>query len=569
MYTRFALLIVLLSFFSVSARADTRPPFEFPPVVVGGTLIVSVPVALNGQQSAIKSVNTSFRKDSTFGIEKYSIAGTGRDTAFVDVAFRPVVTGVHTDSLVVTLESLESIVVPLFGVGLPLRVEPTRLDFGTVWEEEDTTLAYTIYNDGNSSLTVLQSQTVLPFYRSGDDEITLPALDSVRVEVHFAPGRQQERPESFFFGEIHVATSAGSDSSQVWLALLGSVRAKVVQEEILFPPLFTGLSDTVDYIFFNRFQEPLHIIIGSIDGSSAFTFTKDYGKAVEVAPGASLHIPVRFTPTERRHTAVFLISDTEEYLLDEVRLEGQGLLQNAQIVADTLHGSVGETMTIPVRFAFGKDMADVLRQTAGTTLDIVCSVAMNASMVDVEHTQVVDSVTYNNSGEIVLHISARIALPIPATGTDTVTMLAIPIRLLLGDADRSRIVIRNTVLWLGGTILFESDSMSQGDGLLIADNIFTWPDGQKRLVNVRKGPLDMEISPNPMQEETAVTISGFSGSALVTIYTPLGVELFRTSRNVSGTFTLTRTELTGVAPGIYYCRLSAGRYSLVKLLRVE
>src|SRR5690606_31412913 len=158
--------------------------------------------------------------------------------------------------------------------------------------------------------------------------------------------------------------------------------------------------------------------------------------------------------------------DSAQIPLVEVRLGGQGLLQNAQIVADTLHGSVGETMTSPVRFAFGKDLAKILRQAAGTALDILCAMAMNCSVAEVEDTQVVDSVTYNDSGEVVLHISTRIALPLPATGTDTVTMLAIPIRLLLGDADRSRIAIRNMILWLGGTVLFESDSISHGDGLL-------------------------------------------------------------------------------------------------------
>lgn len=557
--------------------ADTivRDPVEVPALVVGSSERVSVEVfvPVNSQQGivVIGTISTGSRVvDTSFTVNEWTTKELRVDTTIrITITFSPKHVGEMTDTLFLALP-LDTLAVPLFGTGLPLRVAPLELVLGPIREGEETIGKYYVYNDGNSTITVQRNGLFPPFYRDGADSLVIPALDSQAVIVRFAPEpAMQSIPNKFFFGEIRESAAVTAGGSEV-VIIRGNSIAATVNAVVNFTTTPDKATDTLIYAFYNRFSELLNVQVSSISGDPGFELLGNYKQTVDVKPGDSLRIPIRFTAngSGRSQTATFRLLYDSEIVLAEVKLQGMSIfLHQVNVVADTLHASVGDTVRIPVRFALTPEMKQVLSRSETSTLDVVYSMSINMSMAEVVDEQSIDSVVYDDSS-MVLHIATRLALPL-LDNTDTLAINTVAVRLLLGEVERCPIVIQDMIMWVDNAVLFEADTIISSDSRLVADNIFTWPDGQKRLVNTRKGSLEMEISPNPMQEQTQILLSGFSREAVVTIYTPLGMELFRRVYDAPGAFTLTRGDLTTVAPGIYYCRLSSGRYSLVKLLRVE
>lgn len=557
------------------AGTIVRDPVEVPALVVGSSerVPVEVFIPVNSQQGTvvIGTISTGSRVvDTAFTVNEWTTKELQADTTIrIVITFSPKNVGEITDSLFFALP-LDTLVIPLVGIGLPLRVAPLELVLGPIREGEETIGKYYVYNDGNSPITVQRNGLLPPFYRDGKDSLMIPALDSQAVEVRFAPEpAMQSIPNKFFFGEIRESAAATAGGSEV-VVIHGNSIAATVNADVNFLITSDKTSDTLIYAFYNRFSETLNVQVSSISGDPGFELLGDYKQTVDVKPGDSLRIPIRFTANGngRGQTATFRLLYDSEIVLAEVRLQGMSIfLHKVNVVADTLHASVGDTVRIPVRFALTPEMKQVLSRSETSTLDVIYSMSINMSMAEVVDEQSIDSVVYDDSS-MVLHIATRLALPLP-DNIDTLAINTVAVRLLLGDAERCPIIIRDMIMWVDNAVLFEADTIISSDGRLSTDNIFTWPDGQKRLVNTRKGSLEMEISPNPMQQQTQIILGGFSREAVVTIYTPLGMELFRRVYDAPGSFSLTRSDLTNVAPGIYYCRLSSGRYSLVKLLRVE
>jgi hypothetical protein len=553
-----------------------KEPVEIPPVVVGSSLTIPVSVFIpaTSQQGNVR-IDSIYTGNLTgaviFTVDEWSVRDIQSDTTIeVRITFHPRTVGKIEDRLLIPLP-LDTIIVPLIGTGIDLRIAPQELVLGPIDEGQELAKDIWVYNDGNSTVTVRQNRLISPFVRDGSDSIVISALDSQKVTVHFTAGLQQNMPIETAFGEIVFVVSDGQNNNTI--GIRGISYAATTRAELSFVVTPSEISQTSVYTFYNRFQEEISVQVTPILGSPGFEFIEDYKAPVRVAAGDSLRIPVRFTPgngTAGGQTAAFRLLYDTEVTLAEVRLLGTGLfIRRIDVVADTLHASVGDTVRIPVRLVLSPEIKQVLEQSKAFMLKVGYTMAFNMSMAEVADDPSIDSIVYTDT-TMVLYIGTQLALnlPLPAT-MDTLDINTIAVRLLLGDAERCPIIIRDMVIRTDSTTIFETDAVVNSDGLLIADNVFTWPDGQKRLVNARKGTLEMEISPNPMKDQTQIAVSGFSRDAIVTVYTPLGIELFRRICDEPLSFVLTRNDLPGLAPGIYYCRLSSGRYSLVKLLRVE
>lgn len=566
---------LLCSCLFLQAGTIVRETFVIPPIVAGSSLRISLPVfipVMSQQRNVLldQVYTSSARGDTSFIVEEWSRRELQADTTInIQITFHPRLVGEAMDSLVIPLP-LDTIIVPLSGAGIPLRVSELGLFLGPIEEGRDTVENFRVYNDGNSTVTVQMNKLAPPFYREGEDSLLIPALDSQEVVVHFAPEPRQSMPSEIFFGEISLIVMPGGIEANKFIGIQGVSHAAVTRATIDFVLIGNETSKTAVYAFYNRFQEAISVQVSPLNSGTGFEFLQDFTKPVQVAAGDSLRIPIRFTPNggTASQTDGFRLLYDSEILLAEINVQGTGLfLRKIDVVADTLLASVGDTVFIPVRFVLTPEMRQIIDHYDPSTLDVVYSVSVDMSMAEVIDEQSIDSVVYNDSS-MVVHIGTQLVLPLPET-TDTLDIYTLPVRLLLGDIERCPIIIRGMIIRADTTVIFETSAIISDEGRLIADNVFTWPDGQKRLVNVRKGTLTMEISPNPMRDQTQVTVGGFSQGAVVTIYTPLGVELFRRECREPLSFTLFRSDLPGLAPGIYYCRLSSGRYSLVKLLRVE
>ena len=147
-------------------------------------------------------------------------------------------------------------------------------------------------------------------------------------------------------------------------------------------------------------------------------------------------------------------------------------------------------------------------------------------------------------------------------------LFSVPMVAALGDAEATAIEILD-VEWFdaaGAPVVVRTET---ANGRLVIGDI--WRYGGARLVNSNAGPLAMEILPNPVLDRATFRMSYKAASTLV-VYDVMGnVVLSLTDMlPAPGPNPVTlQADMAQLPAGTYYCRLSSGRFSLVRTMRIE
>ena len=122
----------------------------------------------------------------------------------LEVLFNPVGMGERTASLDFGNDACEALLLTGFGVSPQCTIEPSQLDFGRVPVGDEKTMWLSISNASDLPIRTAPVFTWPEFslveFDHGDS-ITVPAKDSLRVEVRFSPTYSHERTATLSFSD--------------------------------------------------------------------------------------------------------------------------------------------------------------------------------------------------------------------------------------------------------------------------------------------------------------------------------------------------------------------------------
>lgn len=152
------------------------------------------------------------------------------------------------------------------------------------------------------------------------------------------------------------------------------------------------------------------------------------------------------------------------------------------------------------------------------------------------------------------------------------SLVVLPMRGLLGNAEISEVEIDAIEVWRGSELVPALPATLTSR--IVITSIWRDADGRPRLYNPLRGALELAIDPNPVDESARVTLTArnLNGDAALMVYDILGKPLLAQplilSNEVGRQIDLgAHVDIAG--GNIYYCRLSSGKFSVVRILAVE
>lgn len=579
------LLVVIGALLAMATASEAKiirlPSATVPSVVVGveldtvvrlvvteqlalGSSIISAEIRGEGSTSAFRVRQNTFRDTISIG-KPFS----------VEVAFLPRAVGRHSGELLLLVGSKQqqsdSIIVTLTGIGVSLRVVPKTLDFGTVQRGVLQEKSFAIFNDGAQAIVVHLGSIEPPFRFSKAQtgqglSVAAQGFTDVSVECY------SNKPGTYVSQVVLTTASENTVRVSDTVELVVTVSEYSRETVLQFGSVVVGTSKEIPYVIRNPFGKLAEVVVENIEAGDAFEFVPPHRNIFTVPANDSATIFLRFTPQQKggATTARFSMSSTIPGLTSVVvYLQGRGVsLEGISMEAGVVHANIGDVVALPLFVTMPIDVASELLVSNVDSVQCSFEMLLNSSIAYIAKAAPVDS-TYYDAGEVIAHVRTTAYFSDDDTTKGKWPVATIPLQVLLGDVVSTPIKLRNVQWSYNGKVITRKTEVPEGEGKLVVDNIFTWPNGEKRLIAVRRGALELAIVPNPMGEQTTIDASGFTGRAVLSIYTPLGEQVFAKTMDRPSSFTFSRSETQGIAPGLYYCRLSAGRYSLVKLLRVE
>lgn len=575
----YVVLVWLAAATALQARIIELPRVEVAAVVFGAehstTLSITIDEPLEFESRVTGSeVTVTVGTLSPFRVWKDSsrrIVSTG--TAFpVEITFTPLELGINRATILLFLESqqkIDTVRIPIVGVGLPLRIVPRALEFVTqIGKTQER--SFSMFNDGAVSIAVQVSDVSFPFSLSqgqGGTTLTVDAWDSTTVVVRCAADIGGIYNNQLVLSVVSGSLQGSIDSVE----LRATVQTSNAVETLNFGGVLVGASKKLSYQIHNPLDKPVTFTIGKIIGDNSFAFVKPTADTVFVLARSTAEILVEFVPRSKggEVSGRFVLGSHDQSLpVTEILLQGKGInLEPIRLQVGRVSANVGDVVPLPITAVIPSELFAELVKSNIDTLAYSFEVVLNASVAHIANAPSIDT-TYIEMGNQVVRVQGKVSL-VNSSTAETIPLAPLSLRALLGDAVSTPIRLRDVAWFRGNAVVAQSDEMPEGVGELTIANIFTWPNGEKRLLNTRRGTLELVLAPNPMSSSVTIGVSGFTGEATVSLYTPLGEQVFQKTIARPSSFAVARSEIPNIAPGLYYCRLSAGRYSLVKLLRVE
>ncbi len=217
-----------------------------------------------------------------------------------------------------------------------IALSTERLDFGTLEVGETAGKILTVYNSGSSTLQVSEfTGPFTPFVLEGGENLTeaIPPGASVELQLSFAPVVKGD------FLSILTINSNAEEDAATQIELLGSavpVPAPAIMAvpcELVFADTVKGNSLEQSIAIYNNGNADLKISQAGFEspGSGAFSLPGIDESEINVAPGKSISLKVRFTPPEapepyEYNDTLLLETNDPEYGLLEITVAGSGIL---------------------------------------------------------------------------------------------------------------------------------------------------------------------------------------------------------------------------------------------------
>ena len=311
----------------------------------------------------------------------------------------------------------------------------------------------------------------------------------------------------------------------------------------------------------------------SLSGRDSARFSVSIAIPFRIGPGASRNITVRFFPTCSNGAGEREAKLTLTSARGSLSIPLQGILVNSgdivvdQITVPDIPVNVGDTFDLPVIVTGFTPSPDVGAWTA--------QMSFNASVMTPADPDERGSIT---SGLHTIDLSRSGVTVNPRDTIATVRMIA-----LLGDA-RSTQVTLSRFYWRKDdrytTRLFTRVPDLTSGVVTIADIYHDPRNDAPRLVNTAPGTLSLLIAPNPLSDESLISI-GYDADqhpVALDIYSALGEKIVNlksglpgppdeAEQRVEADIPIAPQDLPG--PGLYFVRLVSSTQSLSRLLFVE
>lgn len=487
------------------------------------------------------------------------------ESKYISLSFTPSAVGIRTDNLIVSMPEpyATALIVPLNGEGVDYRrpelsVYPSALYFNDVLLSSSAVRRVVVHNIGD-----LQTPVTLQFTDNPDEEFTVTSATTFILEP------DERRTVEVYFTPTVVGPHSAQLLVQMPAPFTASYTVWLYGNGVGIP----AVSITPDTLDFGSISTTSDIQVrtltirntGTADASLQIDFPAETmfepdGPVPPVVPvNIDVQIPISFRPQQegvyeltamvRTAQANFPVVLTGEY---HRPVEPP---QSATVSVPEITANVGQQFVLPFR-------VDAITPGVGSRA-VACRLTFrfNASlMVPVAVSASVDSTA---GGFRTLTVSATVSQFTPGS-----TVLSLPMIAALGDAEATVIELLE-VEWLDGTGNVLAVQTRKNNGRLIIGDI--WRQGGVRLVNPNSGDLYLAISPNPAHSDVSFRLL-YKTAAALDIYDVMGNQVLSlTSRlPAPGTSPVSvEADISALPLGIYYCRLSSGKFSLVRTLRIE
>ncbi|MBS1911805.1 MAG: choice-of-anchor D domain-containing protein [Bacteroidetes bacterium] len=490
-------------------------------------------VKLNVADASITPGGTPFALVTPVGLPK---ALAPNESATVDVTFTPGSETTFNAQICFHIDSPcdTTICVPLTGAGVQssVFVREGSLSFGPKYVCETDSLPFEILNTANTLPLSVDSIRIIGadaasflLLKPTGLPLSIPPKDSALGLVRFTPIPGESTGLKNATLEIYT-----SDIAQpvVAVALIGERRKQslATPTQLSFGRVEVGTTSDLTLTLENRTQAPLNIT--SFDLGAPYTVVSPQ-PPISVSPMDSIHLVIRFTPTDSLPAPTTLIVRESFPCTDStlIPIDGQGKITpvgGATIAIDaTLTGKPGDRIAIPIllrqaqflnasgattfqaRLRFHKSLLLPIRARAkgeAFTSTVAGNVASGG--------KIVASTIQGRDRVVTVEITNN---PMLNAAPDTLGFLDASV--MLGDTTVTPILF-DTVNWLDGKVVTLTT-----DGMFTLDGYCTVGGG--RLLSIGTGFGIKTAAPNPFNPSTEIIFQTLeAGPTSLVIYDLLG-----------------------------------------------
>lgn len=539
---------------------------DFGKVQISSTAVRQVCVYNTGTAAAFVTLHTGLEPDGEFDVTTTTtIVIPPGEEKYVGVSFTPAAIGIRTENLIVSLPDpyATTLIIPLNGEGVDYRkpelsVYPALLDFKDVLLSSSAVRQVVVHNTGD-----LQTAVTLLFADNPDEEFTVTSATA------FVLGPDESRTIDVSF----LPTVVGAHSARLLVQIpdpFAATRTVRLYGNGVGVPV---VSVTPDTLHFGTISTTSDIQVRTLTirntGTADATLQMDFpaGNIFQpdqvvpsvVAPYLDVQIPISFHPQQEGVYELTAMVRTGWNSFPVV-LTGEYRRpipppQFATVSVPEITANIGQQFALPFRV---EDITSGVEYAAAS-----CRITFrfNASLMVPVSATIVDDVTAG--GFRTLTVSTPVSQP--AAGS---TLLSLSMIAALGDAEATVVELLN-VEWLdvAGNVL--AVQTRKNNGRLIIGDI--WRQGGVRLVNPNSGDLYLAASPNPAHGDVTFRLL-YKSDAALDIYDVMGNRVMSLTGSLPepGTSPVSvEADISSLPTGIYYCRLSSGKFSLVRTLRIE
>jgi hypothetical protein len=483
----------------------------------------------------------------------------------ISLSFTPEVVGVRTDNLIISMPYpyTATLIVPLNGQGIDerkpeLSVYPSALDFNDVVLSSSAVRQVVVHNTGD-----LQSSFILQLSDDPNGEF------SVTSATTFVLQPDERRTIEVYF----TPTITGAHTARLLVELptpFAATRTVWLYGNGVGVPVVSMTPDTLDFGSISTTSDiQVRTLTIRNTGTADAPLQMEFPTGSIFEPDGSVPSVVRMG-RDARISVVFRPQQEGRYEVEAMVRAGDASFpvvligeykrpvqppQLAIVHVPEITANIGQQFVVPF-------VLDAV--TSGISYEAVaCRITLrfNASlMVPVNSVASVDSTA---GGFRTLTVSTPVSWLAPGN-----TLLTLPMIAALGDAEATVIELLD-VEWLDGAGNVLTAQTQTRNGRLIIGDI--WRQGGVRLVNPNSGDLYMTMSPNPARSDVSFRLL-YKSAAKLDIYDVMGNQVLSLTTSLPGPGTSpvsVEADISQLPLGIYYCRLSAGKFSLVRTLRIE
>lgn len=435
-----------------------------------------------------------------------------------------------------------------------LECSLTEIDFGVINVHSSTSASLVVRNVGSTEATVtlsIANDSRGVFSITTATTVTIGVGDSTVVGFQFAPQKA-----GYYYADLQLAIG-GLYPSVETVSLSGRA---VDYWEIHYSDSvldFGTIATTTDVPvrilhLHNTGSLPCLLELRFPPGS---VFAPDKPIPDILAVGEELDIPISFAPLQEGayDIPVTLWSSAGTA---QIRLQGAFYKPAATVLIPELKVKTSQQVEVPVIVSEGMKLVNFPITACRIVVRFNASIFFPKLPFPVES----DSVS---GGMRTLAFTMPIGQPEPGD-----TLFSLQGIISLGDAE-STVVEIVEMQWLNGSTSVPVQTATQSGRLLIGD---IWRDqAGVRLINPNGGGLVLQVMPNPAHERVSFQLR-YGENTQLEIFDLKGNQVLSLTDKLpqkDATSTTMQVDISQLPAGSYFCRLSSGNFSLVRILRIE